>query len=166
MRSTLFALSALLLTASAAPTPPGIPSASTAESELAALTVAPQGSQDGYSRDKFPHWIQQGNNCDTREVVLARDGTNVVQSSSCAATSGTWVSPYDGATWTASSDVDIDHVVPLSNAWKVCGLANPVFLLMWLTYLYSQAQVLGQPIRDKHSRTISITLSWRQLLIM
>lgn len=41
------------------PSPPGVPSASTARSELAALTVAPQGSQDGYSRAKFPHWITQ-----------------------------------------------------------------------------------------------------------
>jgi hypothetical protein len=43
----------------------------------------------------------------------------VVQSSSCGATSGSWLSPYDGETWTAASDVDIDHLVPLSNAWKV-----------------------------------------------
>ncbi|CEJ59844.1 Putative Secreted protein [Penicillium brasilianum] len=101
------------------PSPPGVPSASTARSELTALTVAPQGSQDGYSRAKFPHWITQSGSCDTRDVVLKRDGTNVVQSSSgCTTTSGTWVSPYDGATWTASSDVDIDHLVPLSNAWK------------------------------------------------
>ena len=40
-----------------APSPPGIPSTSTATKELAALTVAAQGSQDGYDRDKFPHWI-------------------------------------------------------------------------------------------------------------
>lgn len=51
--------------------------------------------------------------------MLKRDGTGVVQSSACAATSGTWYSPYDGATWTASGDVDIDHVVPLANAWVV-----------------------------------------------
>ena len=102
-----------------APTPPDIPSASTARTELNALTVAAQGSQDGYSRDLFPHWHIVSGNCDTRETVLKRDGTNVVQSSSCAATSGSWYSPYDGATWTAASDVDIDHVVPLSNAWKV-----------------------------------------------
>ncbi|KAJ5344038.1 hypothetical protein MYU51_016787 [Penicillium brevicompactum] len=100
------------------PSPPGIPSASTAVSELAGLTVAAQGSQDGYSRTLFPHWITQSGTCNTREVVLARDGTNVVQSSSCAATSGSWYSPYDGATWSAASDVDIDHMVPLSNAWK------------------------------------------------
>lgn len=42
-----------------APSPPGIPSAATARSELASLTVAAQGSQDGYSRAKFPHWIKQ-----------------------------------------------------------------------------------------------------------
>lgn len=53
------------------------------------------------------------------EYVLQRDGTNVVTNSACAATSGTWVSPYDGATWTAASDVDIDHMVPLQNAWIV-----------------------------------------------
>ncbi len=28
-----------------------------------------------------------------------------------------WYSPYDGATWTAASDVDIDHMVPLAEAW-------------------------------------------------
>lgn len=60
---SLFCLSQALMTAVAAPrpmpSPPGIPSASTAQSELADLTVAPQGSQDGYDRDKFPHWITQ-----------------------------------------------------------------------------------------------------------
>ena len=99
-------------------TPPGIPSADTAKTQLAALTVKPDGSPDGYSRDKFPHWSDQGNSCNTREVVLKRDGTNVQQDSSCAAVSGSWFSPYDGATWTAASDVDIDHVVPLAAAWR------------------------------------------------
>ncbi len=99
-------------------TPPGIPSAATAQSELTTLTVKVDGSQTGYSRDKFPHWITQSGTCNTREVVLKRDGTNVVTDSACAATSGKWFSPYDGATWTAASDVDIDHVVPLADAWR------------------------------------------------
>ncbi|WP_308198746.1 GmrSD restriction endonuclease domain-containing protein [Actinomadura litoris] len=38
--------------------------------------------------------------------------------SSCAAVSGTWYSPYDGATWTQASDLDIDHMVPLAEAWR------------------------------------------------
>jgi hypothetical protein len=103
--------------APAGATPPGIPSAATARSELATLTVAAPGSGTGYSRDLFPHWHIVSGACDTRETVLKRDGTSVVTNSSCAATSGRWFSPYDGATWTAASDVDIDHVVPLKNAW-------------------------------------------------
>jgi hypothetical protein len=102
----------------AAATPPSIPSASTAQTWLNSMTVATQGSMSGYSRDKFPHWITISGSCNTRETVLKRDGTNVVTDSSCAATSGRWYSPYDGATWTAASDVDIDHVVPLAEAWR------------------------------------------------
>jgi hypothetical protein len=52
------ALGAVLLAPSpASATPPGIPSAATAQSQLNALTVATQGSMSGYSRDLFPHWI-------------------------------------------------------------------------------------------------------------
>lgn len=99
-------------------TPPNIPSTATAKSELAGLVVKADGSMTGYSREKFPHWITQSGACNTREVVLKRDGTNVQQDSSCAAVSGRWFSPYDGATWTAASDVDIDHIVPLAAAWR------------------------------------------------
>lgn len=120
---SVFVVSAIAALAAAAPvekrTPPNIPSTSSANTLLAGLTVKAQGSQDGYSRDLFPHWITISGTCNTRETVLKRDGTSVVTDSACAATSGTWKSPYDGATWTAASDVDIDHVVPLSNAWKV-----------------------------------------------
>ncbi|WP_433044978.1 HNH endonuclease family protein [Dactylosporangium sp. CS-033363] len=110
--------SVVALAAPAGATPPGIPSKATAQSQLNGLTVATEGSMSGYSRDKFPHWITISGSCDTRETVLKRDGTSVVTSSSCAATSGRWYSPYDGATWTASGDVDIDHVVPLAEAWR------------------------------------------------
>lgn len=117
--SAAFAATAGLLTAptaqAAMPTPV---SASTARTYLGELTVAAEGSSSGYSRDKFPHWITQSGACNTREVVLKRDGTNVTQDSSCAAVSGTWYSEYDGATWTAAADLDIDHMVPLAEAWR------------------------------------------------
>jgi hypothetical protein len=119
LATTALALAgAVVLSGTASATPPNIPSAATARSELSALRVATDGSMTGYSRDKFPHWITISGSCDTRETVLKRDGTSVVTNSSCAATSGSWYSPYDGATWSASSDVDIDHVVPLAAAWR------------------------------------------------
>lgn len=102
------------------PIPPNIPTLSTALNALSTLTIRPQGSSTGYDRDQFPHWeTQPGSACNTRELVLARDGVNVVQDpASCAATSGIWRSPFDGATWRAPGDVDVDHLVPLSNAWR------------------------------------------------
>ncbi|KAL8812121.1 MAG: hypothetical protein Q9223_001179 [Gallowayella weberi] len=124
MKFVFLAISALVALVVSAPvsliarSPPNIPDSSTAKSQLAGLRVAAQGSQTGYSRELFPHWITQSGTCNTREIVLKRDGTSVMTDSACAATSGRWFSPYDGATWTAASDVDIDHVVPLSNAWK------------------------------------------------
>ncbi|MGW7557610.1 GmrSD restriction endonuclease domain-containing protein, partial [Streptomyces rimosus] len=98
--------------------PPTPPDAATARTYLAQLTEQAEGTLDGYSRGKFPHWSDQGNNCNTREVVLKRDGENVQTDSKCAATSGTWKSAYDDGVWTKASDVDIDHVVPLAEAWR------------------------------------------------
>ncbi|QUQ67540.1 HNH endonuclease family protein [Kutzneria sp. CA-103260] len=112
------AATAVTLAPSAAAMPPNIPSKATAQSELNALTVRAEGSMSGYSRDRFPHWIIISGTCDTRETVLKRDGTGVTVNSACAATAGSWYSPYDGATWTQASDVDIDHVVPLAEAWR------------------------------------------------
>ncbi|KAF4954284.1 hypothetical protein FGADI_5372 [Fusarium gaditjirri] len=107
----------------AAPTPPGIPSESTARSLLSGLTVAASTNTGTYDRDLFPHWETYEGACNTREYVLKRDGTNVVTNSACASTSGTWKSPYDGATWTQASDIDIDHMVPLKNAWILTYLS-------------------------------------------
>lgn len=95
--------------------PPNIPDPETARALLAELTVAP----DGYDRDKFPHWSEQGDSCNTREAVLKRDGTDVHTGTDCYPTSGSWLSPYDDATWSEPSDVDIDHVVPLAEAWRL-----------------------------------------------
>ncbi|TYB45337.1 HNH endonuclease family protein [Actinomadura chibensis] len=123
-RMVLFPLLAVLgavllgvLGTPASATPPNIPSAATAASRLAELTVAAESHGDTYDRSLFPHWITISGTCNTRETVLKRDGTNVVTDSSCAATSGSWYSPYDGATWTQASDLDIDHMVPLAEAW-------------------------------------------------
>jgi hypothetical protein len=92
-------------------------SAADVQKQLGELTVAARTSMDGYSREKFPHWDSQGSGCDTREVVLKRAGTDVKTDKDCKATSGTWKSVYDDETWTKATDLDIDHMVPLGQAW-------------------------------------------------
>ena len=86
----------------------------------------------GYDRDLFPHWEIQFGECNTREIVLERDGENVVQDNgSCKAESGDWYSVYDDENFDDASEIDIDHVVPLANAWRV---SDPVTLLPFIHF--------------------------------
>jgi hypothetical protein len=91
--------------------------AAAAQTALASLTVADQHSMAGYSRDRFPHWRKAGANCDVRDAVLKRDGKDV-KLDGCNVTGGSWYSWYDDKTYTELTKVDIDHLVPLANAWR------------------------------------------------
>ncbi|PAV19272.1 hypothetical protein PNOK_0420500 [Pyrrhoderma noxium] len=96
---------------------PNVISTATAKTYLSQLTVAAEANSGTYSRDKFNSWIIISGKCDTRETVLKRDGTNVKVDSECKPTSGSWISPYTGNTFTDASKLDIDHIVPLKEAW-------------------------------------------------
>ncbi|MEU1607654.1 HNH endonuclease family protein [Micromonospora matsumotoense] len=85
---------------------------------VANLTVAAE-NRTGYSRDLFPHWIDaDGDGCTTRnEVLLAEAAGAPTVTGTCTLTGGRWYSYYDNASWTATGDLDIDHMVPLAEAW-------------------------------------------------
>jgi hypothetical protein len=82
------------------------------------LTVAGE-VRTGYSRDLFPHWIDaDGDGCSTRnEVPISEADDPVTVGSGCALSGGRWYSYYDGVSQYATSDIDIDHMVPLAEAW-------------------------------------------------
>jgi hypothetical protein len=73
----------------------------------------------GYDRAKFGDWIDaNGDGCDTRaEVLISESLKRVTKTSSCTVLTGKWLSPFDQKTWKKASDVDIDHQVPLAEAW-------------------------------------------------
>jgi hypothetical protein len=111
-------------TASASPSPPPGPAAIhdgeyTIASLLALLPVAPE-SGAGYDRALFRHWIKTGTDgCDTRRRVLIRDATVAPRvGAACRLSGGQWFSLYDGLTFTDARRLDIDHVVPLAEAWR------------------------------------------------
>jgi hypothetical protein len=74
---------------------------------------------DGYNRDLFADWYDADRNgCNTRKEVLIAESLDTVQiGARCAITSGRWFSIYDNVETTDSSTFDIDHMVPLSEAW-------------------------------------------------
>jgi hypothetical protein len=85
------------------------------------LVVAPEGSGDGYDRALFAHWIDaDGDGCDTRAEVLIAESRVPAQVSrdGCTVIAGDWVSAYDGQATTDPSELDIDHVVALAEAWR------------------------------------------------
>ncbi len=91
----------------------------TFEELVASLRVEPEFI-GGYQRTLFRHWIDaNGNGCDTRrEVLIVESITPVTVGPGCSISGGTWYSAFDGVTTTNPSDFDIDHFVPLAEAWR------------------------------------------------
>lgn len=85
---------------------------------IASLTVADE-SRTGYDRDLFRHWIDEdGDGCNTRyEVLIAEAVQRPRVGAGCRLTGGRWVSAYDGLRTSNTRTLDIDHVVPLAEAW-------------------------------------------------
>jgi hypothetical protein len=83
------------------------------------LTVS-QDQLTGYNRSLFKHWIDvDKDGCNTRAEVLIEEAiVKPKVGKKCALTGGKWRSPYDGKSTTKASDLDIDHVVPLAEAWR------------------------------------------------
>jgi len=73
----------------------------------------------GYSRDLFTHWIDaDGDGCSTRdEVLIAEADDPVTVGDGCDLSGGRWFSYYDRVSWTDAGRIDIDHLVPLAEAW-------------------------------------------------
>lgn len=111
---------------------PGTTSAAEPEKALAQLNGIPvkgRAPKTGYARDEFgPAWADiDHNGCDTRNDILARDltvetfkgGTN-----NCVVDTGVLADKYTGTTINfvrgqdTSSEVQIDHIVALSDAWQ------------------------------------------------
>ena len=74
----------------------------------------------GYNRSSFKHWIDADKNgCNTRAEVLIEEAiTKPKVGSKCALTGGKWFSAYDGVEVTSASKLDVDHMVPLAEAWR------------------------------------------------
>jgi len=96
---------------------------------LETLPVKGRAPKTGYTRDQFGQaWADvDRNGCDTRNDILKRDLTSIIYKTgtrNCVVASGTMVDRYSGETIEfvrgniTSMEVQIDHVVALSNAWQ------------------------------------------------
>ena len=96
---------------------------------LETLAVKGRAPKTGYTRAQCgPAWADvDRNGCDTRNDILKRDLTSITyraKTRNCVVESGTLIDRYSGETINfvkgniSSMEVQIDHVVALSNAWQ------------------------------------------------
>jgi hypothetical protein len=118
---------------SAVPAATAGPASATLET-LNSLPIKGRAPKTGYERSLFGErwtddaWVDGGHNgCDTRNDILRRDLVDVVikpGSNGCAVLSGVLNDPYTGTTVDfqrgpgSSAEVQIDHIVALSEAWQ------------------------------------------------
>lgn len=104
-----------------------VPAEGSALEQLETLEIKGRAPQTGYSRDQFGNgWLDpDGNGCDGRNDILNRDLDNVItDDDGCTVLSGVLDDPFTGTTIEflrgpeTSSEVQIDHVVALSDAWQ------------------------------------------------
>lgn len=100
-------------------------SAASVDSLLDDLVVATESGASTYDRDAFRHWVDaDGDGCDTRsEVLIEESSVATSRTGTCTIAAGRWVSDHDGVVFTDPSGMDIDHMVPLKEAW-ISGAAS------------------------------------------
>ncbi|MBP0454042.1 HNH endonuclease [Kitasatospora sp. RG8] len=88
---------------------------------LSWIEEAPEGTRDGYSREQFKHWnkgLNPTDGCDTRKEVILSEALEAPEiGPKCTLTGGRWWSEYDQKWITSAKDLDVDHMVPLAEAW-------------------------------------------------
>ncbi|MFS8202573.1 HNH endonuclease family protein [Streptomyces sp. CWNU-52B] len=116
--SVLAALLAPTTTAHAAPGAPGDTMTLPVRDALQGLPVQDE-SRTGYARTKFRHWIDADRDgCTTRMEILKSEAvTAPEQGPNCALTGGRWYSAYDDQYLDSARKLDVDHLVPLAEAW-------------------------------------------------
>ena len=70
-----------------------------------------------YNRADWPHWADLDHDCqNTRAETLIATSTIPAILDGCRVIAGQWIGPYTGTTFTNTSKMDIDHIVPLAEA--------------------------------------------------
>ena len=133
MLAVLVALAALLTVSALGLVAPqdAVARGATSSEKLAELRVRPAGTMEGYERTDFRHWSDaqeygwrllagtpDPGSCDAREAALIRDGMEEVVAGGCSVESGRWFDPFTGNTYSAPGDIDVDHTMPLGNAYR------------------------------------------------
>lgn len=106
------------------PLNPAVATNGLASEKLKTIPIKGRAAKTGYERTQFGNGWESSGGCDTRNIILNRDLHDVVIGDACKVISGTLTDPYTAKRIEfrkgplTSADIQIDHVVALSDAWQ------------------------------------------------
>ncbi|MER7110291.1 HNH endonuclease [Streptomyces sp. NPDC000229] len=119
-------------------------------------------SRRGYTPEAFKHWLDDDRDgCSTRAEVLITEAVEPppTPGACCALSGGSWFSCYDARTVRSASGMDVDHLVPLAEAWDsgahACSAARRQAFANDLDAEYTLVAVSGRSMRAKADQEIS-----------
>ena len=156
------------------PSAPGLPPPSTPASttsagrtgEIATLPIAAP-HPEGYVRDLFgAGWTDADRDCqDTRAEVLvleSRTPVTFTTPTACTVATGEWIDPWSGTVSTSARALDIDHTVPLANAWRSGAWAwTPALRSAYANDITDAGHLIAIPLGENRSKGDDGPEAWR-----
>jgi hypothetical protein len=136
---------------------------------LVRLMIAPALHADTYARSLFGSaWIDADHDCqNTRAEVLIAESSAAPSFTSprrCTVLAGRWVDPWSGIVTTIAHDFDVDHTVPLANAWRSGAWAwTPARRLAYANDLTDQDHLVAILASENRSKGDDGPEGWRPL---
>jgi len=164
--STIPATSAPLTTTPPTSAPAPSTTAVPRSGEIATLPIAGP-HPEGYVRDLFgAGWTDADRDCqDTRAEVLlleSRTPATFTTPSSCTVATGEWIDPWSGTVTTSARALDVDHTVPLANAWRSGAWAwTPDRRVAYANDLADAGHLIAIPLGENRSKGDDGPEGWR-----
>ena len=119
-----------------------------------------------YSRDDWPHWIDEDGDCQNarNEVLLVETLADVTYRSGrrCQVASGQWLAPFSDTVVTVPGDLDVDHMVPLANAHRSGAWQwSPERKRLYANYLDAPNHLIAVTARANRSKGARGPEEWK-----
>jgi hypothetical protein len=131
------------------------------------LVVAVASHEDTYDRSRFGSgWVDADHDCqDTRAEVLvteSRAPVSFTTTADCTVAAGDWIDPWSGAENMSARALDIDHTVPLANAWRSGAWAwTPEQRVAYANTLDFADHLVAIPLGENRAKGDEGPESWR-----
>ncbi|WP_371524763.1 HNH endonuclease family protein [Streptomyces sp. NBC_01283] len=121
--------------------------------------------REGYTRTAFRHWSAgavKSDGCNTRaEVLIAEAGEAPSVGARCKITGGEWLSYYDAQEVEDARALDVDHMVPLAEAWDSGASAwSPARREAYANDLAAPASLVAVTARTKRAKADQDPSQW------